>query len=756
MTYSLIKPVSIQKPTHEEVTIFTYEMRVAVVAQFLEEAMPEGDIIAVDIETKGIQAASPETKIVGIGLASSLTSVYFDLETNGDEVNQFLAEFLLSGRNPLVGHNVFFDGTFLQRDLGKWLPGWKWDTFGLFKQLANEGWIGQKWGLKDAQVDLLGWDSRGDDELSEWLVRHGYVKNLEVYQHWLPEARVEAYRVTGNVKPDKGMMWKAPAEVLGYYCALDAFSTRALLTEVFFTALNELPQTAQETFEHYHGLFMTEVQLLALQQLRGIQIDLHQLASLENSLKIAIHTTTEDFFKLPDMVDALVAFNSAEIQKVLDREPARYKKLPVLGQEPQKFKKDGVMISGAWLRWDEKRQKIQALGEGELSLNWVKWKEKHNEALATQHFNLNSGPQRQWLFYHKLGFPVKVQTKSGQPATDKKALPGFGEPGKLLLKLDKQVKLLEFCEGLEERIINDTLHPQFTVPQTLTCRLGGSGGFNLQNIPKSAAFTKCFRARPGHAWVDLDFASLEQVVMAELSQDPTLLTLYGEGAKENDVYLYNGSNLPIIGPRILATGYNPQNPTKEQVEKAKKEAKKERSIAKTITLASAYGAGAGKIRATLTLEGVQISYKEAEEMVQGYRNLYKGVERYKHFLEEEWERRGGWVYNGVGRPVCCYVDKLKDIVNRVVQSTGHDILMLFIDKLNWCVSQTAGLDAWPVFLDSHDATTWECKEEQAEDLKKCFDIALELTNAWLGGTIKLKGDAAICYNLAEAKGLKDE
>jgi hypothetical protein len=157
---------------------------------------------------------------------------------------------------------------------------------------------------------------------------------------------------------------------------------------------------------------------------------------------------------------------------------------------------------------------------------------------------------------------------------------------------------------------------------------------------------------------------LEQVVLAELSKDPSLWKLYGPGALAQDVYLFNGAQLPVIGPAIRATGYDPKNPTPEGIAAAKKQCKTERNISKTVTLASSYGAGAAKIASTLRTQGIDILDAEAEQIHAAYWELYAGVKKYQRFLLNEYRDRRGWVLNGIGRPIGIAQDYTKDIVNR--------------------------------------------------------------------------------------------
>jgi hypothetical protein len=80
----------------------------------------------------------------------------------------------------LIAHNAMFDGLWLRSE-GLRLsvegrPNWVADTFGLFKQMAGQDFIGQRHGLKDAQINLLGWSEKGDIEQKKWLIENGFIK----------------------------------------------------------------------------------------------------------------------------------------------------------------------------------------------------------------------------------------------------------------------------------------------------------------------------------------------------------------------------------------------------------------------------------------------------------------------------------------------------------------------------------------------------------------------------------------------------
>lgn len=703
-------------------------------------------VIAVDIETEGTNAALDTTRIVGIGLSNIQYTVYFDRASCTEDAWGAILDYLATPGLELIGHNIFFDGAFLLRD-SKVKYNWVACTYGLYRQLATEGFNGQSWSLKTAQVELLGWTETNEAELDQWLVDNDLFTTLSV------EPKAGHYpKVYNNeqryARPNKSQMFRAPREILGYYCGLDAFSTYALYVEVLLPCLRRFPSVFSANFAEYNRAWLKNVELAIEQQIRGIRVDQERLLRYRTELEGRITEARESFLGYTDVAPLVKEFNQIKLRAVKDTEPEKYKKLKLPKQPAVKYKKDGS-ISKAWTSWQHKTAEILEAGP-EVSKNWENWKVRYDAAALEQKFNLNSGLHRQWLFYDKLKYPVLLRTDKGGPAVDKRALLGFGPSGKLLKGYNDLEKELGYVEGCLANINNGLIHPQFRIPGTLTGRLAGSGGINLQQLPKSAGYLSCYHARPDYVWVDFDFTALEQVVMAELTKDKTLYKLYGPGMPKQDVYLFNGAFLPIIGKAIRDAGYDPDNPTIERINQAKKLAKKERSISKVITLGSSYGMGPKKLKMTLNLEGVNISEDEAFAMYRSYWQLYKGVKDYQAYLESQYRLRGGWVYNGIGRPISVAPDYTKDLVNRVVQSTGHDILILF-NAILFRLFKEKELEVYPIIHDFHDQVIVETRENRAEEVRLTFIEALAILNLELNPVIPLTGEPNIVRDLAEAK-----
>lgn len=726
----------------------------------VRERRSRSEPMALDFETKG-DWGQPATYPVGAALSDSRGSVYipFSIPQNGLQCPHYsrLIRLLKDERVPLLAHNVPFDGGWPVRDFGSekgWLN-WRACTYATYKLCASEGFDGQRWGLKHAMVDLLGWPESNEAGIEEWLVQHKYVTTISKVPKpgHLP---FDNGKGTARwARPDKGEMHRVPVSILGPYACMDADACWQMWTYVLEPCLKAFPVLRDYVLDWYP----TYMKLLIEQKRRGILIDAPALDLYKKELELALQIGYSALSGMPEVESCISDWNAACTQKVAQQEPPRYEPIQLPGKEPQRLTKGGS-ISKSWTRWDAKRaaaEELQARPElRPCTYRWLKWEARMEavvaNAAALTLFNWNSGKHRAWLFYDKLGHKVLVKTKKGgKPATSGDALLGFGAPGKVLSELQDKEKVRQFCEQTLSLLTHaDTIHPGFRVPGTLTGRLSGRDP-NVQQAPADKRYLDCWKARPGFKLVACDVVSLENYVLAEMSRDPALWGLYGPDAMPGqDAYLYNAAQMPIIGPKIQKTGYDPATATPEQTAAAKKACKVERMIGKTFTLSANYGAGPRKIRDTLRLQaGIDLPLRQVEEMHEGFWDLYSGIQSFQAVLTRLWHKNAGagagagWVLNGIGRPVGCDGEYLKDIVNRVIQSTGHDLLVKKV-LISKALLDAAGIEAYPWIVDLHDAEYWEVREDQAEQARELIEKkAYEQLNAWMNSTIKLKGEATL-------------
>lgn len=691
----------------------------------LLESCWRSSVVALDFETRGndYSLSREEAEVVGIGLAWDKGSVYIDAFADyGDDAWNLLHRIVLEHAG-LIAHNVYFDGGWVRRDFGTHSH-WLACTYGLYMQVASEGWEGQRWGLKEAMVDVLMWSNTNETELDTWLIDNGYHKQ--------------------NKAPQKGEMWRAPASILGKYCVLDAEATYLLYTEHLAPVLRMFPQ-----LERYHRQdFLPHVMIHIDQKMGGILTDRAHWQQYASVLSADIALAEATFRSHPDVMPHLKDYEDALLKELLDKEPSRYKKVKER-REPTKLTKTGE-ISKIWLRWEELTNTPP-----EESKVWQRWEERRLAALAGQlpeyRFNIQSGDQLRWLMYDRLNHRVLLETESGLPAIGEDALQAMGEVGKILIGRALKVKELSYISDYIARTESrPTLHPSFKMPGTVTGRLAGREP-NLQQLPKTVGTLSGFVSRPGHSFVDCDVNALEMVVTAELSQDKNLLSLYGPKSLKNDIYLFYGSMMAGIGPKILGLGYDPYNPVPEVIDATKKACKKERAIAKLLILSDNYGSGVKKKQKILELNGVSMSVAEVQDMHDSLLAAKDGVLQYVAFLQDQWRLNRGYVENGYGRPICIDEKYLKDILNRVVQSSGHDILQLY-SRIAARLLTEAKLQWRPIVMDWHDESIIEVPDEEVDVARHIMEVdAYRELNQILGGTCPLKGSAAVAKTLAGIK-----
>jgi hypothetical protein len=711
--------------------------------------------------------------MVGCALAGPAGSVYIDFTESHPDTARVLARILRDRNVRLIAHNLFFDAGWFMRDLttsgeyrsglgnkepGLWLN-WHVCTYALFRLLASEGYPGQQYGLKKAQVDLLGWESSNEEGLDLWLIQSGHVANISkvkkdgyyffpnyakgVRAHCpsLPQELGEDDRF---VSPKKEMMYLAPPSILGTYARLDAVSTLDLYTHVLAPALDRF-----EGLQWYmHELYMRYLYLLTWQKVSGVTIHQDALDAHRSSLESRILELRQQFLQHSEVAKHIAAYNQSIIDEHKAKEPKRIK-----GEWPPKLptnthKKDGTPTA-AYLNYEAK------LAAGpETSLNWIKWDEKLRELSSENQFNLNSGQQKAWLFYEAMGYPIRSTTESGQPATDDTALKPFGEPGRLLSSYVEAEKELGFNQSLRNVVNSQTnkYHPSFKVPGTHTGRLSGAGGFNFQNPPKSLDYLASFTVEEPYVLITCDHASLEDYVLAELSRDASLWNFYGPSSRKgNCMYLSVGSRLPVLGERIREAGYDPENWTPASVSAAKKTASKWRQIAKKIVLSANYGAGANKIHASLLEDGIDIPLADVQKMHRGFWELRKGVKVWEAELKRQWKDNGGWLMNGFGRPICLEPMRERDVISGTCQSVGHDAHVLF-QVLTAEHLSSRGFDWYPWHMDLHDCLMFAVHKSQAKAAVKLLkEVVYPDLNRYLGGEINLKGEPNVCRSWKDDK-----
>lgn len=228
-------------------------------------------------------------------------------------------------------------------------------------------------------------------------------------------------------------------------------------------------------------------------------------------------------------------------------------------------------------------------------------------------FNIRSAQQLGELLFGTLGLPTVGKTRGGQATTSQDALEklsGRHPVVDLILDFRKLEKLRStYLEPLPKLVdAAGRIHSTFNQLATATGRLSSSNP-NLQNIPARGDLGRrmrsCFTAAEGNLLVSADYSQIELRVLAHMSQDPTLLAAFREGA---DIHRRTAGLLYDTAPEDV---------TPDQ-----------RRNAKTINFGLIYGMGPQKLGQEL-----RITVNEAKQFIERYfsrlqhlRNFYDNVE----------------------------------------------------------------------------------------------------------------------------------
>ncbi len=266
----------------------------------------EGGPVAFDFETKGLDPTLPDTSIRCVSFANDAGCYSIDFEGGlPREGRAFLFEWM--ARQRLVAHNYTYDGLWLASELGWVIPA-HFCTFGAFRQLATEQFLGQRWSLKYAMTEVLGWPEVNNLDLKSWLAEN---------------------------KMGMGQMSWAPFDILGRYNALDSAATWQLY-KYFLTFKDKFP-----VWWDYHTVdYANETTLLIEQQLLGLTIDVEQLIRFGAELDEKIEIKLAEFLARPEVAPHIVEFNRQQVAELIAAEPPQFKK--------------GGGVTSRWLKWQEK------------------------------------------------------------------------------------------------------------------------------------------------------------------------------------------------------------------------------------------------------------------------------------------------------------------------------------------------------------------------------------------------------------------
>jgi hypothetical protein len=335
----------------------------------------------------------------------------------------------------LISHNVAFDMGAMAASFGGTIFNWQYCTYGLYRQIATEGWPSQRWGLKFAMLELLGWPEVNNLEVGEWLKTNGHV-------------------IGTKKNPNFKMMHLVPFELMAPYCALDAEACYQLLM-LFKRQVLVRPEFAN--LEKYHtNFFIPNVELYIEQRFRGIHIDVPKLSNYKLQLDTRLESLKNQFLLHP--------FTSLYIHEYEVASHAAWL---------QKFPKSKVAPDSPKFKFNINSKK---------QLQWLFYERLFRYKIIKE--SIPQSPDKRELDRDKIGIvelylpDITLQVKmtpSGEIPIDKKILPLLGECGKLVTEYNRVLKEIGYVESCLESVRDGRLHPGVRMPGTLTGRIAAGG-----------------------------------------------------------------------------------------------------------------------------------------------------------------------------------------------------------------------------------------------------------------------------------------
>jgi uracil-DNA glycosylase family 4 len=183
----------------------------------------------------------------------------------------------------------------------------------------------------------------------------------------------------------------------------------------------------------------------------------------------------------------------------------------------------------------------------ELAWDPEQYKKDTGAKSAKDVFSPRSPKQFAWLLYDRIGIK---QSKQYGRSTSRQALELLEESGenhpimKPISKMRSVARTIkEYVTKIREGLWTDgRLHTSFLLHGTATGRLA-SRGPNLQNVPSKPHIRSIFQSPPGRMLVEADYRAAELRMLAHLSGDPFLTSVFQEGRD-----LHTEVHIDVFGP----------------------------------------------------------------------------------------------------------------------------------------------------------------------------------------------------------------
>ncbi|MFH1015563.1 MAG: DNA polymerase I, partial [Chloroflexota bacterium] len=350
-------------------------------------------------------------------------------------------------------------------------------------------------------------------------------------------------------------------------------------------------------------------------------------------------------------------------------------------------------------------------------------------------FNINSPAQLGPVLFEELKLPTtrKGKGKYSTEAAVLEELRGTHPVIEYILEYRQLSKLKStYIDALPSLINRKTgrLHTSFNQTRTTTGRLSSSDP-NLQNIPIRGDLGKqvrrAFIAPPGAILLAGDYSQIDLRVLADLSQDPALLSAF-----RNDEDIHTAT-------AALLLGIEPAKVTADM-----------RRLAKTVNFGIIYGMSEYGLE-----QATELSREEASKFIAAYFEKYPRVKGYLQATKDQ-ARKMGYVQTILGRRR--YIPEINSAnriireaaermaINMPVQGTSADIIKVAMVNLHREMLDRKLKSK--MILQVHDELVFEVPESELETMRQ---IVPDIMSSAIQLSVPLKVDLKTGKNWGEMK-----
>ena len=353
--------------------------------------------------------------------------------------------------------------------------------------------------------------------------------------------------------------------------------------------------------------------------------------------------------------------------------------------------------------------------------------------LAGEEFNINSPKQLAAVLFEKLGLKPIRKTKTGY-STDEDTLTQLSSQHELpaqILNYRSISKLKStYVDALPELVNPETkrLHTSLNQTVAATGRLSSTEP-NLQNIPVKGDYglriREAFIAPKGHELLCADYSQIEPRILAHLSQDPRLVTVFAKG---EDIHM--ATAMEIFGlPSSQIT-------------------RDMRRAAKTVVFGIVYG-----ISPFGLASNIGVSQADAKKYIETFFEKFAAVRALMDKNIAEGKEKG-FTTTILGRrrpiPELQSADPVQRgfgermAVNSPIQGSAADLIKVAMINVHKRLHED--LPHSKMILQVHDELIFEVPDKELEEAKKLVKQEMEGVGKQLGLSVPLKVDFGVGKN----------